>query len=185
MEHWDLYKPIREKTGETIPFAGKLPEDRIRMVVHVAIINSQDKMLIQKRQSGILVGPNLWDLSAGGSGRAGDSSQMAIERELKEELGLEHSFEKEMPILTTYSPWVFDDIYAIRKDFQLTDLKLQEEEVQAVAWASLEEIFQLMDEGKFMGYGRPLIELLFARLRWREKMKKKDYSFKPKDKEYI
>ena len=42
-------------------------------------------------------------------------------------------------------------------------LQLQYEEVQAVRWASREEILQMIDHGTFIPYEKSLIELLFFR----------------------
>ena len=53
------------------------------------------------------------------------------------------------------------DIYAITKDLQLSELQLQPEEVQAVKWASLEEIVAMIDSGEFIPYHKDLIGLLF------------------------
>ena len=41
-------------------------------------------------------------------------------------------------------------------------LKLQEEEVQAVKWATKEEILELLSQVKFIPYYKELIEFLFA-----------------------
>ena len=38
---------------------------------------------------------------------------------------------------------------------------MQYEEVQQVKWASMEEIFQMIDEGVFIPYYKSLIQLLF------------------------
>ena len=43
----------------------------------------------------------------------------------------------------------------------MSTLKLQEEEVQAVKWATKEDIEKLFDEGKFVPYIKSLILSLF------------------------
>jgi NADH pyrophosphatase NudC (nudix superfamily) len=47
-------------------------------------------------------------------------------------------------------------------DVDLTALTLQESEVQAVRWATEEEILQMLEDGLFIPYHPSLISLLFA-----------------------
>lgn len=55
----------------------------------------------------------------------------------------------------------FEDIYLIEKEVDIDKLKLQYEEVQRVKWASMEEIYQMLDEGTFIPYYKSLIQLFF------------------------
>ncbi len=103
----------------------------------------------------------MWDLTAGGSALAGDTSQKSVERELLEELGIELSFENDRPAITINFDEGFDDIYVIEKDIDISSLTLQSEEVQEVRWARLEEVLKMIDEGTFLPYHKSLIELLF------------------------
>ena len=41
--------------------------DTYHLVIHVAIFNSNNQMLIQKRRHDKIGAPNMWDISAGGS----------------------------------------------------------------------------------------------------------------------
>lgn len=161
MELWDLYTRDRIKTGETMVRGAAQPEGVYRMVVHCCIFNSQGEMLIQQRQPFKDDWKNLWDITVGGSAIAGDTSQMAIERELNEELGLEISFADIRPVLTVNFSGGFDDMYVVEKDVDLSELKLQYEEVQAAKWAGKDEILEMIDDGVFIPYHKSVIELLF------------------------
>lgn len=55
------------------------------LVVHVCVFNQKGEMLIQQRQPFKQGWPNLWDVTMGGSALAGETSQQAAMRELKEE----------------------------------------------------------------------------------------------------
>ena len=55
----------------------------------------------------------------------------------------------------------FDDIYLIGKEVDIDKLELQYEEVQRVKWASMDEIYQKLDEGTFIPYYKSLIQLFF------------------------
>ena len=118
-------------------------------------------MLIQKRQKTKSGWPDLWDLTVGGHVIAGETSRMAAERETMEELGLAISMEGKRPAVTPTFDNGFDDMYTMEMEVDLSDLILQEEEVQEVRWADQEEILQMIDRETFIPYHKSLIELLF------------------------
>ncbi len=118
-------------------------------------------MLIQQRQPFKDGWPNKWDVTVGGSAIAGDDSGAAIERELFEELGLKINLKNRRPHLTVNFNGGFDDIYLINEDVDISALKLQHEEVQAVRRASREEIFRMIDCGEFIPYYKSLVDYFF------------------------
>ena len=132
------------------------------IVVHACVFNSKGEMLIQQRQSFKRGWPNLWDITVGGCVASGETSQKAIERELFEELGLKISVNKnKRPHMTVNFDTGFDDIYIFEQDVDLTSLKLQYEEVQNVKWASMEEIYEMIDTERFIPYHKSLLQTLF------------------------
>lgn len=161
MEIWDLYDKDRIKTGETMVSGSKFKENTYHLVVHVCIFNLEGKMLIQQRQPFKDGWPNMWDITVGGSAVSGDTSQLAAEREVYEEIGYKLSLDGIRPSLTINFDKGFDDIYLIQKDIDISKLKLQYEEVQSVKWASKEEILSMIDEEIFIPYHKSLIDLLF------------------------
>lgn len=161
MELWDLYTREREKTGQTMVRGEKRPEGLYTFVVHVCIFNSRGQMLIQQRQPFKRGWSGLWDVSMGGSGASGDNSQTAVERELREELGIDMSFADIRPNLTVNFEGGFDDFYLIEREVEISKLVLQPEEVKAVKWASLDEICKMIDDGTFIPYYKTFIDLLF------------------------
>lgn len=161
MEIWDLYDKDRIKTGETMVRGSKFKENTYHLVVHVCIFNLEGKMLIQQRQPFKDGWPNMWDITVGGSAVSGDTSQLAAEREVYEEIRYKLSLDGIRPSLTINFDKGFDDIYLIQKDIDISKLKLQYEEVQSVKWASKEEILSMIDEEIFIPYHKSLIDLLF------------------------
>lgn len=161
MEVWDLYDRDRRSLGQTIVRGNPIPEGMFRLVVHVCIFNKKGQMLIQKRQKTKSGWPDLWDLTVGGHVIAGETSRMAAERETMEELGLTISMEGKRPAVTPTFDNGFDDMYTMEMEVDLSDLNLQEEEVQEVRWADQEEILQMIDRETFIPYHKSLIELLF------------------------
>lgn len=161
MELWDIYDKSRIKTGKTIERGKTLPENGYHMVVHICIFNTQGEMLIQQRQPFKEGWPNLWDITVGGSAIAGETSSMAAERELYEEIGYRYDFSKTRPSLTVNFKNGFDDYYLIEKDIDIDSLKLQYEEVQRVKWASKDEILKMIKSEIFIPYYESMIQLLF------------------------
>ena len=162
MEYWDLYDRDRIPTGEIHQRGKPLPEGRYHMVVHVVIFNTKGEMLIQQRQPFKEGWPNLWDITVGGSAVAGDTSRTAAQREVMEEIGLPIDLSGEQPKLTIPFDAGFDDVYTLVMDVDLSTLHLQESEVQAVRWASEEDILTMLADGRFIPYHRAFIQLLFA-----------------------
>lgn len=161
MEMWNLYTKDREKTEKTMIRGEKQPNDYYHLAVHVCLFNSQGEMLVQKRSDKKNSWPNLWDFTAGGSVLFDETSSQGISRELKEELGIDLSFEETRPAFTTHFDHGFNDIYIKKEDIDINTLILQKEEVQDVKWASIHDIYEMIDCGEFVPYYKSLIELLF------------------------
>ena len=161
METRDIYNIDRLPTGQTAVRGEELPDGLYHMVIHVCIFNSEGKMLIQKRQPTKKGFPDMWDVSCGGCSIKGETSRDSVHRELKEELGLDLDFENARPNLTVNFDHGFDDFYLVNADIELSSLKLQAEEVQAAKWASMEEIFAMIDDGSFIPFFKSFIHLLF------------------------
>lgn len=133
MELWDLYDENRVKLHRTMVRGAAQPEGTFRLVVHVCVFNSGGELLIQQRQPFKAGWSNLWDVSAGGSAIAGETSAQAARRELFEELGL----------------------------LLPSELRLQPEEVQAACWADRERVLQMLADGSFLPLSPHFVELLF------------------------
>ncbi len=162
-ERFDLYTADRVKTGRTMLRGEPVPDGLCRLVVHVCIFDPEGRMLIQQRQPFKKGWSGLWDLSVGGCAVSGDSSRSAAERETREELGLDIRLENVRPTLTLSFDHGFDDFYVLTQPVDLSSLRLQPEEVQAVRWADREEILRMIDDGQFIPYEKSLIGLLFFR----------------------
>ncbi len=166
-ELFDLYGHDRRPLGRTGERGMAMPADTWRIVVHVCLFNARGQLLIQQRQPFKQGWPGLWDLSAGGSVLAGESSQQAASRELREEIGYTHDFAGQAPAMSlsfaTGMVQGFDDHYVLRADVDLEALRLQPSEVQAVRWAGLEDVLAMIDAGHFIPYHTGLIGFLFHR----------------------
>ena len=164
MEIWDLYTDERVKADKTMIRGDKVPEGFYRIVVHICIFNDSGEMLIQRRQPFKKGWPGMWDISVGGSAVAGDDSRSAAERELREELGLEWSFDGIRPMITVNFQGGFDDVYLLQRSVDTASLTLQPEEVAEVKWASLSEILEMIDDGRFIPYDKNMLAAFFSML---------------------
>lgn len=163
MELWDIYDENRTKKAGVMKRGEAFRDGDYHLVVHVCVFNEKNEMLIQKRQPFKSGFSGLWDVTVGGSAVMGDTSRSAAERELFEEVGIQIDLSNVRPHLTVNYDHGFDDFYLVEKnDIDIASLKLQYEEVEAVKWASEEEIIEMMREGTFIPYYESLIRLFFA-----------------------
>lgn len=161
MELFDIYDQERRLTGRTAERGTKLSVGDFRLVVNLSILNSDNQLLIQQRQPFKEGWPNMWDISAGGSAIAGETSQEAIARETQEEIGLHYDFSEMRPFFTLNFDEGFDDYYMLYQDIALSELRLQTSEVQSVKWATREVVQALILSGEFIPYHKSVIDLLF------------------------
>lgn len=143
MEIRDLYDENRILTGETIIKGKTYPANRRILVVAIIIQNSKGEFLIQKRS---VEKDGKW-ATTGGHPKAGETSLEGIITEVKEEIGLD--IDNPIMFYTDGDDKVFCDLYYLKKDINLKDLKLQKEEVETVKWLSLDEIKQLVLKDEF------------------------------------
>lgn len=160
MEKWDLYDENRQKLGKTIK-KGQNHDGAYTLRVHFCLFNSSGQMLVQQRASSKKHWPNVWDITLSGSAQVGETSKEAINREVKEEFGLDIDFSTERACFTFNYANCFDDFYIIEKDIEIKDIKFMDGEVQSVAWVTKEEILQKIRDKNFIQYYPSLIEAIF------------------------
>jgi isopentenyldiphosphate isomerase len=161
MELWDVYDKDRYVKDYTMVRGGHFQDGDYHLVVHSCIFNAKGQMLIQQRQPFKEGWPNLWDVTVGGSAVAGENSQRAMEREMVEEIGYACDLSNERPFITVNYETGFDDWYLIERDIDISTLRLQYEEVQAVQWADKAQILEMINAGEFIAYYPCFIDMLF------------------------
>ena len=158
MELWDIYDKNKVRTGRTMERNHfNLAADEYHLTVLGVIMRPDGRFLITKRVKTKAWAPGWWEVS-GGAAQAGEESEEAVRREVKEETGLDVS-NAEGGFLFTYhreNPGegdnYFVDVYRYVMDVNESDIHLQEEETDGFRFATAEEIKELADKGIFLHY---------------------------------
>lgn len=147
MEYLDLYDVNKNLTGEKI-VRGKgkpqVPENKYINIVIIFMQNSEGKFLFQitSKEKGNEIA------TTGGHVKSGQTSYEAILAEVEEELGLDISHEDVKMVDSYIFGVAFMDVYYLNKDINISDLKLQDDEVESVEWFTVDKIKELINEGK-------------------------------------
>lgn len=113
---------------------------------HIWVINKNNEILCEQRSKMKELCPGQWNPSFGGHLSPGEAYIEGAMRELYEELGLKLSsdmftlwkiYKNQDPLNSNNE---FQAVFTIRWDGAITDLVLQADELEAVAWHSVEHI---------------------------------------------
>lgn len=123
--------------------------------VHIWIENDKQELLVQKRNPLKNTFPNLWAISSAGHVIAGETSIESGLRELKEELDVDakkedleflFTIKRVQPYKDSYIR-VFDDVYLLHKNIDVTKTKLQVEELTDIKYVYYEYLEDIFKEG--------------------------------------
>ena len=134
-----------------------LKDGEYHLTVLGIIARPDGTFLITKRVMTKAWAPGWWEVS-GGAAQAGETSEEAVLREVREETGLDVS-DAPGGYLFTYkreNPGkgdnYFVDVYRFIMDADEKDLHLQEEETDGYMFATLDQIREFADQGIFLHY---------------------------------
>jgi len=122
--------------------------------VHIWIMNSNNELLVQKRNPKKETYPNLWAISVAGHVRSGEESIQAALRELKEELGQKitkedltylFTLKREEEIKNGYLR-VIDDVYLVYLDIDVENTKLQFSELTDIKYVYYEYLEEILND---------------------------------------
>lgn len=161
MELVDLYDENRLPLGRTAVRYSKREKGTYRLIVHLCIFDAQGRLLIQRRARQKRLWPDKWDVSAAGGVSAGETTRLAAQREVEEELGLSLDLSETRAVCTVNFATGFDDYFVIRREVDLASLRLQEEEVSDVRWATRAQVLDMVRRGEFISYPASFLCYLF------------------------
>ena len=158
MEFWDIYDENKQLTGRKMKRNDWcLKEGEYHLTVLGVIARPDGTFLITKRVMTKAWAPGWWDVSGGGV-QAGESSEEAVRREVKEETGLDVR-NAEGGYAFTYKRVnpdegdnYFVDVYRFVMDIDEKDVSFQEAEIDGHMFATREQIESFAKEGKFLHY---------------------------------
>ena len=151
MENWDILDEFGNPTGRLVERGKPMRQDEYHLVVHVWIVNPQNKFFISKRA---LVKPfgGKWE-TTGGSTIAGETSLQASLCETKEELGIDLNPDDCKLFIRikrqTDFPY-FVNAWLCKYDGGLSTLRPDPSEVSEARWADKGEIVDMINHGTFM-----------------------------------
>ncbi len=147
-EYLDVLNEQGEKTGETLSYKEVHQKGLIHLTARVWFINSKNELLVQKRSLNKRICPGLWDAGVGGHVSAGETSVEGAQKETREEIGLEIPAEEYEFLFRIRAPKTkyfedfidneFNDIYIVRRDLDISKLKLETKEVDELRWISVD-----------------------------------------------
>ena len=158
MELWDIYDENKQPTGRTMKRNDwHMKPGEFHLTVLGVIARPDGTFLITKRVMTKAWAPGWWEVSGGGV-QAGESSEEAVRREVKEETGLDVR-NAEGGYAFTYKRVnpdegdnYFVDVYRFVMDIDEKDVSFQEAEIDGHMFATREQIESFAKEGKFLHY---------------------------------
>lgn len=161
-EQWDIFDRNGNPTGRTTLRGNcTLAPGEYHLVVHIWVLSSDGKFLIQRRSEQKKLMPGEW-AATGGAAVAGEDSFTAAARELYEELGIE-SDRDTLTLLTRMKRRnSLLDIWVITADLPVSALTLQQSEVAEARWVTENELKEMIANGKYHHYGNEYFDTVFS-----------------------
>lgn len=152
------------KTGEILPRSIVHKRGVWHRIIVVAILNEKNEILIQQRSHNKDKNPDMWDISVTGNITVGQDSLTTAIREIKEEIGVRldesiewkdlryiFSYKKQQRVNENHFDSQFYDFFILRKNgLKEKDIKMQESEVQAIRFVSINEINEMRNNNSIV-----------------------------------
>lgn len=157
MEIFDLYDSNGTLLDKKMERGGTNNEGEYHLVVHIWIKNSEGKYLMQQRNKLTDRIPFQW-AATGGAVTSGEDSITGAIRETEEEIGISFNENQFIFLKRFYcddpkSNYI-TDLYVIKEDILIKDVKLDINEVKAVKYFTLSEYKDLIKNNKAWNYER-------------------------------
>lgn len=148
------------KTGEILPRDEIHKKGLWHRAIVVAVINEENKILLQQRSEKKEKNAGMWDISVAGHISTGQDALSAAAREINEEVSVNLGYNvdiKAFRYMFSYRTMQkcsenfienqFYDFFILRKEnIKIQDIKMQESEVQAIKFVSINELIEMIDK---------------------------------------
>ena len=149
------------KTGKIVTRSEVHKKGLWHRSIAVAIVNDDNKVLMQQRSYKKDKNAGMWDISVAGHISTGQDALSAASREINEEVSIDlgfkvdikdfrymFSYRKEDIIREDYIERQFYDFFILRKNgLKEEDIKVQESEVEQVKLVNISELYQMLEKG--------------------------------------
>lgn len=152
-EYFDILNEKGEKLGIRKERKEVHRDGDWHKAVHIWIFNENGEVLLQRRSADKDSDPNMLDISCAGHLTSGDNSIEGATRELKEELNLDIN-PAELKFITTlrrrpqhndgFKDNEYDDLYILRIDKKIEELKFQEEEISEIYYVPYKKFKEMI-----------------------------------------
>ena len=152
----DVLDEYGKLTGESLSRKEVHALGKIHRAVHLYLFDKKNNLLLQRRSPNTDHYPTMFSISVTGHIDAGEGSREAVQRELKEELGIDadeinirflFSFRQDVKVSPTYIDKQFNDVYACWLDFKIENISFDPNEVGEVKLVPFSE-FEIMVKNK-------------------------------------
>ena len=142
-EKFDVLNELGEFTGDVATREECHKKGLWHRAVYAFIIDDKGNILLQKRSNNKKLWPNMWDVTVGGHVDAGEFGRQALIREVKEELGISiNDDDIKYLIGSTSINKHYNECYLITKSIDISNIKIQKEEVSEVRYFSKDELLK-------------------------------------------
>jgi len=144
------------RTGEVLPKSEIYRLGKVHRVVHLYWIDQDDNLLIQRRSYDKKLYPGKLSVSVTGHVNAGEFSDQALRREIKEELGIPAdkldvkfmmSFRNDVKVSPSCMVKHLNDVYLCQKDIPLQDIKIDRNEVSEISLMPFDKFLKMAKLG--------------------------------------
>lgn len=144
----DVFDENWEPTGEILEKSEAERQCKWHRAAHIWIINSQGELLLQKRSPNKKTFPNMWDISAAGHIRTGESVVKGGIREMYEELGVKITAEQLILLGTnkSFKNQHLETEFLIKLDIPIEDFVFNDNEVAEVKYVPWRDLAKMSED---------------------------------------
>lgn len=146
-EYWDIYDEEMNRLPGTIHYGQEegLAPNQYYLHICALLVNKRNQYLIMQRAWNSRHYPGEWEI-LGGHVLTGESVENALIREVYEETGLDISFLEKIYLGKEIIGKRLNFVWAVKADFDLNTLKIEEKEVASYRLVTSKEMLQLVSE---------------------------------------
>ncbi len=144
----DIFDENWSPTGEVLEKSESERQCKWHRAAHIWIVNSRGELLLQRRSPYKKTFPNMWDISAAGHVRAGESVVEGGIREMHEELGVDITASQLTLISTnrSFNNQHLQTEFLIKLDIPVEDFVFNDQEVVEVRYIPWRELAKMSED---------------------------------------